>query len=151
MIEMTFRIHLLSQVLLDGVFERFFVGGPLSIRGFFRNSLGPAIGVPVSTFPSAGTRPFNIGGTEQIFVNVEYEFPIFQEIGLRGVGFIDGGNAFSFHASYAEKLESFRFAWGFGLRWFSPIGPLRFEWGFPFEPMLNEQSSVFEFSVGNFF
>ena len=50
-----------------------------------------------------------------------------------------------------DKLKQFRFAWGFGVRWFSPIGPLRFEWGFPFNPIDNEQDSVFEFSIGNFF
>ena len=133
------------------IFERFFVGGPLSIRGFFRNSLGPDIDIPSNLLPSAPTTSFVIGGTEQIFSNFELEFPIFQEIGIRGVGFVDAGNAFNRQDSYAEKLDQFRFAWGLGVRWFSPIGPLRFEWGYPFEPRLGEQNSVFEFSIGNFF
>jgi outer membrane protein insertion porin family len=37
------------------------------------------------------------------------------------------------------------------LRWFSPLGPLRFEWGFPFDPFIYEPSSKFEFTIGNFF
>ena len=67
------------------------------------------------------------------------------------VAFADGGNAFNRQDPFADKLEALRFAWGFGIRWFSPIGPLRFEWGFPFAPTEEEASSVFEFSIGNFF
>lgn len=133
------------------IFERFFVGGPLSVRGFFRNSLGPSIAVPDSTLGDAGTVPYNIGGTEQLIGNLEFEFPIFQRVGIRGVVFTDAGNAFDRRDTYASKLDQFRFAWGFGVRWFSPIGPLRFEWGIPFSPRAGEQSSVFDFSIGNFF
>ena len=133
------------------IFERFFLGGPMSMRGFFRNSLGPKIRTPSRNYPSASTNSFTLGGTEQIFVNLEYEFPIFQQVGIRGVTFLDSGNAFNRQETYLNKVDQFRFAWGFGIRWFSPIGPLRFEWGFPFTPQENEQDSVFEFSIGNFF
>ena len=133
------------------IFERFFIGGPLTVRGFFRNSLGPQVEVPIQLLPSSGTTDFIIGGTEQLFFNFEFEFPIFQQLGIRGVGFLDGGNAFQRQDEYLDKLKTFRFAWGFGVRWFSPIGPLRFEWGFPFDPQGTEQDSVFEFSIGNFF
>jgi outer membrane protein insertion porin family len=40
---------------------------------------------------------------------------------------------------------------GFGIRWFSPLGPLRFEWGFPLAPLPYEKHSDFEFTIGNFF
>ncbi len=133
------------------IFERYFIGGPLSMRGFFRNSLGPQISLPTSFSPDSASSPFTLGGTEQMFFNLEYEFPIFQQVGIRGVGFFDGGNAFVREQSYDEKLKQFRFAWGFGIRWFSPMGPLRFEWGFPIDPKANERSPVFEFSIGNFF
>lgn len=133
------------------IFERYFIGGPLSVRGFFRNSLGPQLQTPVLATPSAQTTAFTIGGTEQLFFNLEFEFPIFQQVGIRGVSFLDGGNAFNQRDDYVDKLKQFRFAWGFGVRWFSPIGPLRFEWGFPFDPIGNERDSVFEFSIGNFF
>lgn len=133
------------------IFERYFIGGPLSVRGFFRNSLGPQLQTPIVASPAAQTTDFIIGGTEQLFFNLEFEFPIFQQVGIRGVGFIDGGNAFSRQDNYLDKLDQFRFAWGLGIRWFSPMGPLRFEWGLPFNPVNNEQDSVFEFSIGNFF
>lgn len=133
-------------------FERFFVGGPLSLRGFFRLSQGPSRSVPSSSAPlGASTAKQTIGGTQQWTNNLEFEFPIFQRVGIRGVGFIDGGNAFDRSDSFSDKLDQFRFAWGFGVRWFSPIGPLRFEWGFPFAPRTGEDTSVFEFSIGNFF
>jgi outer membrane protein insertion porin family len=44
-----------------------------------------------------------------------------------------------------------RTSWGFGFRWFSPMGPLRFEWGFPFKPLPYEKSHLFQFTIGNFF
>ena len=133
------------------IFERFFVGGPLTVRGFRRHTLGPKIDVPSSGLVDSGTEQLNIGGTEQFFVNLEIEYPVFQAVGIRGVFFIDTGNAFDRADSFDEKLDQMRSAWGFGIRWFSPIGPLRFEWGFPFDPQGIEESSVFDFSIGNFF
>ena len=50
-----------------------------------------------------------------------------------------------------SSLALLRTSYGFGLRWFSPLGPLRFEWGFPFKPLPYEESNVFEFTIGNFF
>jgi outer membrane protein insertion porin family len=47
--------------------------------------------------------------------------------------------------------NAYRASWGFGFRWFSPIGPLRFEWGVPFWTLPGEQPLVFEFTIGNFF
>ncbi len=51
----------------------------------------------------------------------------------------------------AGSIFNVRTSWGFGIRWFSPLGPLRFEWGFPFKPLPYEQSSDFQFTIGNFF
>ena len=133
------------------IYERYFVGGPLTVRGFRRLSLGPHITVFDAQRPDSGTIDYNVGGTQQLLMNAEYEFPIFQKVGIRGVLFADGGNAFDREDPLTSKLDSLRFSWGFGIRWFSPIGPLRFEWGFPFEPNSDEESSVFEFSIGNFF
>jgi outer membrane protein insertion porin family len=50
-----------------------------------------------------------------------------------------------------DSLTRLRTSWGLGLRWFSPMGPLRFEWGFPIKRLAYEESSVFEFTIGNFF
>jgi outer membrane protein insertion porin family len=133
------------------IFERFFVGGPLSVRGFRRNTLGPEIQVPSSQRPDSSTLGQNIGGTEELLLNAELEFPIFQKVGIRGVFFTDAGNAFDRRDPIGTKIDQLRYSWGFGIRWISPIGPLRFEWGFPFSPQAGEESSVFDFSIGNFF
>ena len=106
----------------------------------------------------------------QVIGNAEIEFPIFDKVGIRGVVFTDVGNAFNLENQYCAlrptnvdatkdpcktplDFSAYRASWGFGFRWFSPIGPLRFEWGVPFRtvPGAGEQPIVFEFTIGNFF
>ncbi len=145
------------------LFERFFLGGPNSVRGFQRAGLGPTRDVAgITSDPATVLSDFNIGGNKKIVFNAELEFPIFASVGIRGVFFFDMGNAFDdgesfvftpdlFVASDERFADSLRTAWGFGLRWFSPIGPLRFEWGFPLQPLPGEDPLIFEFSIGNSF
>ena len=150
------------------IFERYFVGGIYDIRGFAPRSLGPVINAPVTQAPDAVLTEFRIGGNAQVIGNAEIEFPLFDKVGIRGVVFTDIGNSFNLEDSYctlrpsgvdASKdpckrpwdLDAYRSSWGFGLRWFSPIGPLRFEWGIPFRTLPREQPIVFEFTIGNFF
>lgn len=145
------------------IFERFFLGGPNNVRGFERATLSPT--EPVSgdpSDPSAYLVGFPIGGNKNLFFNLEIEFPIVDAIGLRGVVFADAGNAFDEDQSFSLMPDVFddddttgfqdnlRTSIGFGLRWISPLGPLRFEWGFPLSPLDSEETSVFEFSLGNF-
>ena len=130
------------------IFERFQVGGIFTVRGFERASLGPSIPVGSSRDPSAWPSSFKIGGTSQLVLNVEAEFPIFQSIGVRGVVFFDAGNAYD-DGQWPNPLKM-RPAAGFGIRWWSPIGPLRFEWGFPLAPLKGEPPVVFEFNIGTF-
>ncbi len=131
------------------IFERFFVGGIFDVRGFQRNSLGPSINVPRSSDPSTSLVPFTIGGNKELIFNVELEFPIVEQINLKGVLFFDAGNAFGEDENMA--FESLRTSVGLGIRWWSPVGPLRFEWGFPLAPKPGEEPVVFEFTIGNSF
>jgi outer membrane protein insertion porin family len=150
------------------IFERYFVGGIYSIRGFSPLSLGPVVRAPSAQSPDAPLRDFLVGGNSQVIGNAEIEFPIFDKVGIRGVVFTDVGNAFSLENAYCRirpfgvdaskdpckrpwNIEAYRASWGFGFRWFSPIGPLRFEWGLPFKTLPGEQPIVFEFTIGNFF
>ena len=82
-------------------------------------------------------------------MNLEIEFPIIKPAQIRGVIFYDAGNAYT--ADEAITWSSLRKSYGFGVRWFSPIGPLRFEWGFPIDKRPGEQSRQFEFTIGSFF
>jgi outer membrane protein insertion porin family len=130
------------------IFERFQVGGIFTVRGFERASLGPSVPVGSSRDPSAWPSPFKIGGAQQLILNVEAEFPIFQTLGIRGVVFFDAGNAYD-DGEWPNPLKM-RPAAGFGIRWWSPIGPLRFEWGFPLKRQTGEPPVVFEFNIGSF-
>ena len=88
-----------------------------------------------------------IGGNSYISSSVEYRFPISEEIGLLGVGFFDTGNAFAEGELLFDATE-WRYGTGAGVLWFSPFGPLQLVLGFPIDARENEQSPVFEFSVG---
>ena len=106
----------------------------------------------------------------QVIVNAEIEFPIFDKVGIRGVVFFDVGNAFNLEDQYCktqavqrrrqqEPLQrrrstshAYRASWGFGFRWFSPIGPAALRVGHPVQDRCPASSPiVFEFTIGNFF
>ncbi len=86
-----------------------------------------------------------VGGNQQALVMIELEFPLVKEAGIRGVFFYDLGAAENNLA-----INTFRKDMGFGVRWFSPMGPLRFEWGFPLDRRadLYEEASEFHFAIG---
>lgn len=153
------------------IFARFFLGGILDVRGYRFRTIGPRMPLTGTTDPNSAPilDGANIGGNLMYYQNLELEFPILDKVGIRGVFFTDAGNAWNLEQNYCSaagggatyavtspcfdlsSLEDLRTSWGFGLRWFSPLGPLRFEWGFPFKPLPYEESSVFEFTIGNFF
>jgi len=118
------------------IFERFFLGGLDSLRGFEARSVGPKQHDDV------------IGGTKEAILNFEYLFPLMQEAGIRGVVFFDAGNAYR-KSEY--PFQNLRKSAGFGVRWYSPFGPLRVEWGVNLSPRKDEKTSNFEFSMGNLF
>jgi len=136
---------------LDGqpvpLFERFFVGGIFTVRGFERNSIGEKL--YLSSLPDGSLSPITIGGNKELIFNAEIEFPIFKEVGIKGVVFFDAGKAWGNDVPFEpfDLLTSV----GFGFRWQSPVGPLRFEWGFPLNLKDGERSSPFEFTIGNSF
>ena len=99
--------------------------------------------------------------------NVEIEFPIVEIIGIKGVVFFDAGNSFNLEETWCQAgggrgINEFtdpcnknpfylRTSLGFGFRWFSPMGPLRFEWGWPTTTYPGEDPFMFEFTFGPFF
>jgi len=88
-----------------------------------------------------------IGGSSFISSSLEYRFPISEQIGLMGIGFIDGGNSFA-EGELLFDASEWRYGYGGGVLWFSPFGPLQLVLGFPIDPRSFEDSPVFEFSVG---
>jgi len=143
--------------------QRFRAGGINSVRGYRWYTLGPSIrasGFKLgqdSTFigsedPSSPEDRLVVGGTETWINNIELESPIVKAAGISTVVFFDAGNAFGDPWGNGHiSLTGLRASYGFGVRWFSPMGPLRFEWGFPVNPRADEQRAVFDFSIGSLF
>lgn len=117
------------------LFKRYFPGGINSVRGFRNRSLGPK---------DADGNVF--GGAKQVVNNAELIFPLINAAGLRGIIFYDIGNAFDDNQSitFGEMRE----AYGTGIRWSSPLGPIRLEFGFPIDREDGEDNMVTMFSFG---
>ncbi len=132
--------------------HRFRAGGINSVRGYQWFSLGPTMRSMTSDDPVRADDLIVLGGTESWINNFELEAPIIRAAGLTAVVFFDAGNAFgdAWGAGTINPL-GLRFAYGAGVRWQSPIGPLRFEYGIPIKPRDGEKRSVFDFSIGSFF
>jgi outer membrane protein insertion porin family len=78
--------------------------------------------------------------------NIELIFPLINSAGLKGVVFYDIGEAFD--DSDSIDLGALRKAYGYGIRWASPLGPIRVEFGFPIGKEDGERSMVTLFSFG---
>ena len=130
--------------------ERYFIGGIDTVRGYRYYGIGPERPALLNPFdPSSATVSIHSGGNKMIIFNAELLFPLIEEAGIKWVFFFDAGQA------YKEEewmdLSKIKMGWGFGIRWFTPIAPFRFEWGFPINPAPGEDRMVFEFTIGTFF
>jgi len=137
--------------------ELFLLGGPYSLRGYQFFRVGKRVysaqyySSPdaISAYPNPADRYQQalrpVGGRQQALYQMEFEFPLIAEAGIKGVTFYDVGEAEDQLTS--DNLYS---DVGFGFRWFSPIGPLRFEWGFPLKTTTASPDAVeFQFSIGS--
>lgn len=124
------------------VFERFWMGGMQSVRGYNSRNIVPRD-------PKTGDR---IGGTRMAFANLEYIWSISNEMGLNLVPFFDIGFNIDADHDYNWSDEILKSA-GLELRWRSPMGDLRFSYGIPFDEDRRgkRDSGRFEFSMGQFF
>ncbi|HSG05358.1 MAG TPA: BamA/TamA family outer membrane protein, partial [Nitrospiria bacterium] len=119
--------------------ERFFVGGINTVRGFDFGEAGP---IDEETGEI-------IGGTKELIFNFEFLFPLVPEANIKGVVFYDAGKGFDDGESIS--FGALRTSAGGGIRWISPIGPLRLEWGYNLSPEEGEQKSNLEFTIGTLF
>jgi len=141
--------------------ETYQMGGPYTLRGFGSGGVGKRVFsqfryTNLTNSSSVFYRPgiseadrqrlsyVNVGGTKQVLYQSEVQFPLIKEAGLSGVAFYDIGQA-------EDEIVSSKFLSdvGIGFRWMSPLGLLRFEWGWPLKTDdYNSDSVNFEFSIG---
>jgi outer membrane protein insertion porin family len=123
--------------------ERFFAGGDTTIRGFALDTAGAPNTISPTGFPR--------GGNALLLLNGELRMPVWRDVGA--AVFMDGGNVFN-RISEIE-LADIRGTAGFGLRYRSPIGPIRFDVGFKLDRQVVagrlEPGHAFHFSVGQAF
>ncbi|MGH7276504.1 MAG: outer membrane protein assembly factor BamA [Candidatus Rokuibacteriota bacterium] len=115
------------------VFERFYLGGPNSVRSFKFRELSPKDEQGVRT-----------GGNSEVLGNLEYLVPL--PLGFRIAGFFDIGQVYGFGSNF--DLTELRKAAGPGVRWQSPFGPIRFDYGLNLDRRKGEKFGALQFSVG---
>ncbi len=98
--------------------ERFFAGGDTTVRGFSLDRLGTAETLDRNGFP--------LGGNAVVVLNAELRVPVWRDLGA--VTFVDAGNVFARVPDM--NVSDLRASAGFGVRYRSPIGPLRVDVGF---------------------
>jgi outer membrane protein insertion porin family len=120
------------------VFQKFFLGGINTVRGYDYESISPK-----------DDNGYLIGGTKMVVFNVEYRFPVLKEQGVVGLVFFDAGTTRD-DSAFLNPSGLSKSA-GAGVRWYSPIGPLRLEYGFKLDRQGDESLGKWEFSVGSAF
>ena len=124
-------------------FERYYMGGPKSLRGYQIRNVGPkdSLGNP-------------LGGNQSLLLNLELQYPFTK--GLRGFAFYDrgqlygGGNDTSTTATTWD-LAKMRDSIGAGVRFLSPFGPVGMAYGVKLDKATGERAGEFHFSAGNSF
>jgi outer membrane protein insertion porin family len=143
--------HVLSFRLMAGysfgwskdpvpLFERFYLGGSNSLRQFKSLQVSPK--------DNTGTR---IGGNSEALGTVEYQIPLF--FGIKAAVFYDIGQVWGPDISAGTKIDlsDLRHGVGAGLRWNSPFGPIRIDYGIKLDQKKGESFGNFNFSAGSSF
>ena len=125
------------------IFERYYMGGPKSLRGYTLKNVGPK---DVSGNP--------LGGNQSLLLNAELQYPFTK--GLRGFVFYDRGNLYGGGSNISTTsttwdLGNMRDSIGGGIRFLSPFGPIGFAYGIKLDQATGEESGEFHFSAGNSF
>ena len=124
-------------------FEKYYMGGPKSLRGYTIKNIGPKDG---SGNP--------LGGNQSLLLNAELQYPFTK--GFRGFLFYDRGNLYgggndTSTTSTTWDLANMRDSIGAGIRFLSPFGPVGFAYGIKLDQATGEESAEFHFSAGNSF
>ncbi len=118
------------------VIERFFLGGRSTVRGYTQDSLGPI-----------GVNGNPVGGSAFVVGNIELRINIWRSVGI--VVFLDGGNVWDKESDI--DLEEIKYSTGGGLRYNTPVGPVRLDYGYKLNKEVGESDYEIHFSIGHAF
>jgi len=120
-------------------YEKFYMGGINSLRGFKRDDLSPR-----------DENGATFGGDKFVQFNFELKFPLLEDLGVFGLVFFDTGDIYAVN----EDLDfgNLRSSAGPEIRWLSPMGPIRLAYGYILDPQsTDEASGNWEFSMASAF
>ena len=119
--------------------ERFYLGGGTTVRGYLQDSIGPP-------FEAATSAKVPTGGSSMIQLNAEARL---NAAGGNGVVlFVDGGNVW---IDQQIRLHELRASYGAGLRYATPVGPLRLDYGQKIHRRPGESPGELHFNIGHAF
>ena len=118
------------------IIERFFLGGRTTVRGYAQDTLGPK-----------GSDGTPTGGNTFMLFNGELRFSAFKDLGL--ITFVDAGNVWL--SSDPAKIEKPKYTVGVGLRYETPVGPVRLDYGHKIKREPGESRGELHFAIGHAF
>jgi outer membrane protein insertion porin family len=134
--------------------QEFFAGGGTTLRGFPLNGAGPQRIVPFCGDPTTQTNCANIsvpvGGNQLFILNSELRFPLRILENLGGVVFYDGGNVYR-RINFPEFVNNYTNTVGIGLRYNTPVGPVRIDVGRNLNPIPGVGSTQYFITLGQAF
>lgn len=123
-------------------YERFFLGGDTSLRGFGWGDVGPR------AEDEDGNKKDPIGGNKYVQFNFEYLIPIAEKAGIWAFPFYDTGDAWK--EGDPIELSNLRESAGFGIKWLSPLGPIQLAYGWVLDPKpTDNKNGCFLFYIGS--
>jgi len=134
--------------------ESFFSGGETTLRGFPINGAGPQRTVPACSNPADPSTCVNlqvpIGGRQLFILNSELRFPLGIKEGLGAAVFYDGGNVYR-AINISHFVQDYTNTIGVGLRYKTPVGPIRFDIGRNLNPVTGVKATQFYITLGQAF
>jgi outer membrane protein assembly factor BamA len=133
--------------------EEFFTGGGNSLRGFPLDGAGPQRQVQVCSSGSSTNCSYiqvPAGGNELLIINTEARIPLPIKKGLGLVVFYDGGNVFP-SVGFHDFASLYTSSVGLGLRYATPVGPVRIDLGHDLNPVPGVKSTQYFVSIGQAF
>ena len=127
-----------DKILPD--YQKFYLGGITSMRGFGYH------GIHLMELNDDGYQ-VEVGGDRMVQLNFELIFPLVAQAGVNGVFFYDRGNVYDGNVDLTEMRHSA----GAGIRWLSPIAPIRVEYGYILDRQEDEPRGRWEFTMGGSF